>query len=108
MDPVRDRAAARGIAVHVALPEEPAPVRPGAFATGEALRILVRRLLDDVPSGGSLCVRALPQGEGVLVMFARRPGGAGRLWVEAATPEETTMRLSIPAMRRPQGLEEGS
>jgi hypothetical protein len=91
--------ARQGIRLELNLPPSPARVRTGWLAANEVLRILARRVLENVYDGGVLAVDARLLGDRLIVEMAHSGGT-----VTAAFPDTYPDLAAEPRFRRVRAL----
>jgi hypothetical protein len=91
--------ARQGIRLELNLPPSAVRVHAGWLAANEVLRILARRVLENVYDGGVLRIDARPLGDRVIVEMAHRGGT-----VTATSPDTYPSPAEDPRFRRVRAL----
>jgi hypothetical protein len=91
--------ARQGVRLELSLPPSAVQVRTGWLAANEVLRILARRVLENVYDGGVLSVDARPLGDRVIVEMVHSGGT-----VTAAPPDTYPSPAEDPRFRRVKAL----
>ncbi|HXB57338.1 MAG TPA: hypothetical protein VN461_21420 [Vicinamibacteria bacterium] len=91
--------ARHGIRVELSLPPSAVRVHAGWLTANEVLRILARRVLENVYEGGVLSIDARPVGDRIIVEMAHREGT-----VTATSPDVYPSPAEDPRFRRVRAL----